>query len=147
MGTKIAAVRSLLIDGVKDLPALAGVEATFGYKVNSKQRERVWTQNAVLDHQPASIRPTKTFRDENARFEVVVLVEGVNKTPEQTSVRAVEIGLEIEEWVAVHANWDGAITGVSGIKVQGGGSLTEAFNDKGSISELIYTVTYHARLT
>lgn len=147
MGTQIVAVRSLLVDGVSALPTLDGVEVNLGYRVNSKKRERVWTQNAKFDHQPASMRAVKTFRDENGSFEVVVLIEGIGKDAEWTAGRAVEIGLEIEEWVAVHANWQGAIDGLSAVKVQGAGSLTEAFNDKGTLAELVYTITYQARLT
>jgi len=146
VATKIVAVRSLLIDGIKGLPALDGVETTFGYR-GSKKRERVWTGNTEFDHQPANMRPVKTFRDEVAQFEVVILVEGIGKGPEWTSARAVEIGTEVEEWVAIHENWDTAIDGLSAIKVQGAGQLVEAFNDKGAVSELTYTVVYQARLT
>lgn len=147
MGTQIVAVRSLLIDGLGGLPALSGVEATFGYKVNSKKRERVWTQNAKFTHEPASMRAGTTFRDEAASFEVVVLVEGIGKDAAWAAGRAVTIGLAIEDWVAIHVNWLNVITGVIAIKVQGAGSLTEAFNDKGTIAELVYTVTYQARIT
>lgn len=147
MGSLIVAVRSLLIDGIKDIPALAGVEVRFGYRQGSKARERIWTQRADLEEQAHDARRAeRTIRNEVATFQVVVLVEGIGRDAEWTATRSVEIGAEIEEWVDVHANWRGALHGLKWVIVSGSGSLTEAFNDKGTLAELILPITYEARI-
>ena len=147
VATLAVAVRSLLIDGIAGLPALEGVEVTFGYRWNSKERERIWTQNVTFDQEPASMRAARTFRNETATFEAAVLIEGIGQPAEWTAGRAKDIGTEISDWVAVHANWNTAIDGLTAMTVAGGGSLTEAFNDKGTIAELVLPITYQARLT
>lgn len=147
MGSLLVAVRTLLIDGLNDLPEFADVEAVFGYKVGSKRREKCWTQNALFTHQPASMRAAKTFRDEVGTFDLVILVEGIGQSVEWTSERAMDIGHAAEDWIATHASWESAIEGLNWLQVQGAGALAEAFNDKGSISELTYPLAYQARLT
>lgn len=146
VSTLAVAVRSLLIDGISTLPALADVGVTFGYKVNSKKRERIWTQSATFEQGPASMRATRTFRDENGAFQLVVLVEGINRDAEWTAGRAKDLATEVSDWVAVHANWNTAIAGLTKVTVQGGGSLTEYFNDKGTLAELVLPIAYHARI-
>lgn len=147
MTTQIVAVRSLLIDAVAELAALADVEVTFGYRPNSKRRERVWTQRAELEESTvAARRAERTIRDESATFEVVVWVEGIGQDALWTAGRAVEIGAEVEEWVDVHANWTGALPGLKWITVSGRGSLTEAYADKGTLAELVLPVSYQARI-
>lgn len=147
MGTQIVAVRKLLIDNLSTLGEFATVETTLGYKVGSKRRERCWTGNAKFTHTSASMRATKTFRDESGAFDLVILIEGIGLDAEATSARAVELGTEVEDWVATHANWDAALTGLNWVAIEGDGALVEAFNDKGSLAELTYPITYRARLT
>jgi hypothetical protein len=147
MGSILVDVRKLLIDNLANLPEFTDAETTFGYKVGSKRREKVWTQNARFTHAPANMRATKTFRDEQATFELVILVEGIAKTVEETSSRAMELGHAAEDWLATHASWEGEVTGLVWLQVEGDGALTEAFNDNGSIAELIYPISYRARLT
>lgn len=152
MGTQIVAVRQGLVTSIAALSALTTPvdgqtpEVTFGYKVGSKRRQKVWTQRARFTHQPASLRASTTFRDEEGQFDVIVLVEGVGLSVEATSARAVEIGHAIEDLVATHASWP-AVTGLTALKVQGDGQLLEAFNDKGSLAELTLPIRYTARLT
>jgi hypothetical protein len=147
MGSLLVAVRSLLTDALADLPEFADAETTFGYKVGSKRREKCWTQNARFKHETAGLRPVKTFRNESGTFELVILIEGVALSVEETSTRAMELGHAAEDWVATKANWEGAITGLKWITVSGDGALAEAFNDKGSLAELTYPITFEARLT
>lgn len=147
MGSLLVAVRTLLIDGLNNLPEFADVEATFGYKVGSKRRERCWTQNALFSHKPASLRAVKTFRDEVGTFDLIILIEGIGKDVEWTSGRAMDIGHTVEDWVATHASWEGAIPGLKWLIADGDGALAEAFNDKGSLAELTYPLKFEARLT
>lgn len=154
MGTLVVDTRALLVAGLSSLPdyIVAGPtgqvpEVTFAYRVGSKKRERVWTQNARFHHEPASMRAAKTFRNETATFELVILIEGVGLDPETTSTRAVELGAAAEDWVAIHANWNGLVEGLNWLQIEGDGALTEAFNDKGSLAELVYPLAYRARLT
>jgi hypothetical protein len=107
MGSLMVAVRSLLISGVSALPEFSDVEATFGYKTGSRKRLRCWTQNAHFTIATAGLRPVKTFRDESGTFDLVILVEGIGKSVEATSARAVEVGTAAEDWIATRANWDG----------------------------------------
>lgn len=148
MGSLLVDVRSLVIAGLSDLPEFAGVETTFGYRVGSKRRERCWTQNSRFSHSPAGLRAVKTHRNESASFELVVLVEGVGMTVEEASTRAMLLGHAAEDWVATKSSWEGAIDGLKWVLVEGdGGVLLEAVNDKGSLAELTYPITYEARLT
>lgn len=147
MGSILVEVRSLVTSSLRDLPEFADVETTFGYKVGSKRREKCWTQNADFTHAPASMRAVKTFRQEDGSFDLVIFVEGIAKSVEETSTRAMDLGHAFEDWIATHASWEGAVEGLVWLQVEGDGSLTEAFNDKGSLAELRYPIKYRARLT
>ncbi|NUO35884.1 MAG: hypothetical protein HOQ45_02420 [Nocardioidaceae bacterium] len=149
MGTSIVAVRKGLVAGLAAKPEFSGVLATFAFKVGAKQRERLWTQDGRFTHEPASLRPGKTYRDEVGTFNLRILVEGVGKAPDWTSDRAVALGAAAEEFVALHANWLNGALGVvvQTLAIQGDGELVEAFNDKGSLAELTYPIRYTARLT
>jgi hypothetical protein len=149
MGTAIVAVRKGLTDALNALAALDGVEVTYAYKVGTKKRERLWTQDARFSQEPASLRPGKTFTNEVGTFGLRILIEGIGKSPDWTAERAVTIGAAVEEFVAIHEHWNNAALGVAinTLTVQGDGELVEAFNDKGSLAELTYPVRYTARLT
>lgn len=149
MGSALVAVRKGLTAALTALPAFEGVEVTFAYKVGTRKRERLWTQDARFTHEPASLRPGKTFRDEVGTFNLRILIEGVSKSPDDTSGRAMDLGHVVEDFVASHANWVNGALGVSinTLTVQGDGELAEAFNDKGSLAELTYPIRYTARLT
>lgn len=154
MGSQIVAVRQLFVAGIAALPAITtegptgqSVEVSFGYKVGSKRRERLWTQDARFNHKSASMRATKTFRDERGEFKAVLLVEGLGLSIEETSERALSVGTEVEDWCATHANWQGLVPGLNWLEIDGDGDLAEAFNDKGSVSQLTYQIRYQARLT
>jgi hypothetical protein len=149
MGSALVAVRSGLIAGLDALADFDGVLVEFGYKVGAKNREKVWTQDARFTHKSASLRAGKTFRNEVGTFNLRILVEGVGKSPEWTSTRAMALGHAAEQFVALHANWnDGALgVAINALTIEGDGELVEAFNDKGSLAELTYPIRFTARLT
>ena len=147
MGSLLVAVRSLVIDALADLPEFAEAEVTFGRKVGSKRREKVWTQDIRSTHTPAGHRAAKTFRDENATFDLYIDVEGIAQTVEQTTTRAFEMGHAAEDWIATHANWQGQVEGLNWLQIEGDLALIEAFNDLGSVSQLAYPIAFRARLT
>lgn len=151
-GTLIVAVRVAVVEGLAALPAYTTKvnghrpHVSLGWPVGKKDREKVFTQSATFTHEPASMKSGRTFRNEQGRFEVVVWVEGVGENQETTSERAVTLGTAFEEYVADHKNSLG-VAGLNWVVVDGDGRLDEAFNDRGSLAQLIYTVRYDARLT
>jgi len=155
MGSVITAVRQLVVAGLAgtaefttpDPATNQRPDVRFGWKANWTAREKVWTGNAEFDHSSASMRAAKTFRDEQATFELVLLISGLSQTEEQVSERMDVLGGAVEDWCATHANWNGAIDGLAWIAIEGRGSQTALFNDKGVLLERIYPITYRARLT
>jgi hypothetical protein len=155
MGSLITAVRSLVVAGIAATPEFSTPDpetnqtpdVSFGWKANWQARERVFTTNVEFDHQPASMRATKTYRDENAGFDLTILISGISQTEEQASERALTLGAAVEDWCATHANWDGQVTGLNWLQISGRGTLTAAFGDKGVLVELTYPIVYRARLT
>lgn len=149
MGSVIVPVRKNLMAALAALPAFANVETVFAYRVGTKARQRAWTQNATFEHSSAGMRAVKTFRNELGAFNLVIRVEGVALAPEDTATRAAAIGLAAEDWIATKAHWenDALVAGLNWLVIEGGGALTEAFNDNGSLADLVYPVKYQARLT
>jgi hypothetical protein len=155
MGTQLVAVRAALIDALGDLPEY-GVEGptgqkpelSFGWRTGWTRRERVWTQRARFEHQPASMRATKTFRNEVGFFDLMIFVHGVGLSQEDTSTRAVELMVAAEDWVATHANWQSLVPGITEMLVVGDGELAEALDENGGgLAEVRIPIRYKARLT
>lgn len=155
MASLITSVRNLVIDGIKATEAFQVpnpetkqyADARFGWRADWKAREKVFTGAVVFNHESASMRAGKTFRNEDATFELVLLIAGLGQTEEQVSERMDALGLAVEDWCATHANWAGQITGLNWIQIEGAGSQNPAFNDKGVLLERIYPINYNARLT
>lgn len=151
----VTAVRTLVLNGIKATPAFTTPDPTtkqkpdvrFGWKNGWTAREKVFTGAVEFNHKSASMRPDKTFRKEDATFELILHLAGLGQTEEQVSVRMDTLGLAIEDWVATHANWNGQVTGLNWVQIQGRGSQTPAFNDKGVLLERVYPINYNARLT
>lgn len=143
----LVAVRTALVTGLAALPALIDPEVSFQYKIKSSARERIWTQRSRFTHNPASMRAGRNFRDEVGRFDVVVFVEGVGKSQEWTSTRALALGLAVEEYIADRKNNELAVTGLQTLIVEGEGTLNEMFNDAGHLAEVTYPIKFTARLT
>lgn len=143
----IVAVRSALIEGLK-LTDLADepTEISYQYLAKSSKRERIFTTRARFTHQPASLRAGRNFRDEEGRFDVVVLVEGVGKSAEWAADRAMDLALVVEEFIADRKNNELDVTGLQTLVVEGEGTVTEMFNDAGHLAEVTIPVRFTARL-
>lgn len=155
MGSQIVAVRAGLLTGLTALAAYTTTgptgqkpEVEFGWKVNWKRREKVWTQRARFTHAPASMRAAKTFTNEIGEFDLMIFVHGVGLTQQVTSTRAVSLGSAAWDWVQTHANWQALNLGLSEMLVDGGGELSEAVDGEGNaLAEFRLPCKYKARLT
>ena len=147
----IVAVRSALVTGLATAIAadggMADVEVSFQWKADWQRRERIWTRNARFTHAPASMRSGRNFRSEVGMFEVAILVEGIGRNAEWSATRALVIGQVVEQYIADRKNNELAVAGLQTLTVSGDGSLTEMFNDQGTLAELSYPIQYTARLT
>lgn len=148
-GSLIVAVRSALIGVIGDDYRFPDdeVEVSFQYKGGSSARHRVYTQRARFTHASAALKAGRNFRDETGRFELVVLIEGVGLSQEDTSTAALEYGVALEEIVADHKNNELGVDGLQTLVVDGDGDLNEMFNDAGHLAILTYPIRYTARLT
>lgn len=145
-GSRVVAVRSALIDGLAALDGLADVDVIYAWKFDQElPRERIFTNRARATHAIAGLKSGRAHRNEQMTFDLVVRVEGVDITAEETDERALEIGALVEEYVADNKAGLG-VSGVNWIAVSGV-ELNNMSNDRGHLSELTYAITYDARLT
>lgn len=150
MGSQLVAVRSALATKLALQTGFTTVDCNYAYKKGRKDpRESAWTVDGRFTHEVASLRAGKTFRDEEGRFGLRILVRGIAQAQETTSARAMALGAIVEDFVAIHANWnDGALgVAIQTLTVEGDGELVEAFNDTGTLAELTLPIRYTARLT
>ncbi len=152
MGTQLVAVRAGLIAALAALPEFADYETTYIPMKGSKARKRCFTDRARMNHSPASMRATKTFRNEEGTFDLVLYIEGLGgeADPATLSDSLHDVGTAAEDFIATHANWDGDALGTSGLnwlQVEGEGGFAEGWTDKGLAVSLTYPIAYRARLT
>lgn len=140
----IVATRLAVLDALRPLAAFEDVDVRLSWDSGSEARERVYTARSRFTQKPASMRAGRTHRNEAGIFQVVIRVEGVGDDQETTSARAVELGTEVEDWIAENRS---TVAGLNWLEVRGDGELAEMFNDAGTLAVLVYTVTYDARLT
>ena len=146
-GSVVTACKQALVTLLKARAGLAGVQVAFGYPGNDlAERERIFMGSARASQEQAGLKAGRRFRDETATFEVVVQVESVGGTPEDAETRALALGKEVEECVADNKYLSGSIAGLNWAVVSDW-RLDALYNERGSLSELVYTITYNARLT
>lgn len=147
-GSIVVSVRRAVVEGLRDAINDPKVSVSYGYQGgdDDKRREQVWTDRARSTHEPAALKPGRNFREEVLDFDVVIWVAAVGKPPEDADDRALEIGVVFEEFMADRKHNQLGVTGLQWITVTGF-ELTNGYGPKGSLSELRYTVRYHARLT
>lgn len=150
MGSQLVAVRTGLMAALAEATGFENVECSYAYKKGRKDpRESAWTNNGRVTHTPASLRPSKTFRNEVGTFDVVILVRGIGDAQETTSARALALGVIVEDFIATHVNWanEAIDAEIDTLTVEGDAVLAEAFNDHGTLAEWSIPVRYLARLT
>lgn len=146
--TVIVALRQAVITGLQGQAGLAGVQVTYGWPGDDlAQRTRVFTNRARADQSPASLRTGRTFRDEAGTFDIVIQVLAVAGDAHDADSTAVGVGLVVEEWIA--DNRTAVVSSVPGLSwiEANGWELKNLYNDRGSLTELTYTLAYRARLT
>lgn len=152
MGSQLVAVRAGLIAALAALPALADFETTYIPKKGSKARSRCFTDRARITHEPAGLRPVKTFRNEDATFDLVLYTEGAGAAadPVVLSESLAVAGTAVENFIAVKANWGNNALGTTGLNwllVKGEGGFAEGWTDNGLAVSVTYPIAYNARLT
>lgn len=157
MGTQLAAMRTALTDALAVLPEYTTVgptgqkpEVLFGWKQGWKKREKVWTQRARFEHEPASMRAGTTYRNETGYFDLMIAVHGVGLSVEVAFTRVVELMVAAEDWIAYKPNWNAGplVDGLFELQVVGDGEIPDAIGGDGAgLAEARIPIRYKARLT
>ena len=148
--SQVVALRKAIRDGLKTALATAGpagnqVQTEYGWPGDDlAQSERVFLSAARGDHKPASMRAGRTFRDERGELDVIVQVEYPGGDAESSDDRAIALGQIVEEWFADRTDSNG-VPGISQVLVARW-PLDNLYNANGSFTELVYTITWRARL-
>lgn len=149
-GSAVVAVRKAVIEDLATLTgsggALEDVTVQYAWRRGVNDREQVFTNAARGTTPAAALKAGRNHRQEEGRFELVVLVEVPGGLGEEADQRALDIGAVVEERIADRKNNEYGVTGLSWIRVESW-TLTPRSGDHGSFSELVYTVLYSARLT
>lgn len=149
MKSIVVDVRKAVIAGIKTALSDPKVSVTYGWQGgdDTRYREQVFTNGGRATHDPAALKAGRNFRNERMDFDIVVLVYGVGKKPEDADDRVMEIGQVIEEYIADRKSNELGITGLNWLRVKEFELSPPRINANGTIAEAVYTVTYDARLT
>lgn len=122
------------------------VEVSYAYPVNTSAAERVFAGRSRAEQPPAALRAGRNHRDEAGVFDLIVLVAAVGGSAGDAEERALEIGAEVEEFIADRKSNELGVAGLQTLRVDGW-ELVSLFNDRGHLAELTYRVRWTARLT
>ena len=142
-------VRTALMAGVQALLAAdaeTDVRVSYAYEPARNDREKIFTDRPRASTPPAAIRSGRNAREESGEFDVIVIVAGVNESPEWCDQRAQDLGGYVEDYLADHKSNEMGVDGLSWIRADSW-ELTNLAADRGSLTELKITVRYNARLT
>lgn len=147
-GSVVVAVRTALADGIRTALADPKVSVTYGWQGGDEaaRREQVFTNRPRSTHDPASLKSGRNFREEVMDLDIVVLVSRPNAYPQDVDARALEIGTVVEEFIADRKSNELGIPGLVWLRMAGM-DLQNMYGAGGSLTEITYTVRYHARLT
>lgn len=149
-------VRSAIIAGLAaDATVLAAVnDAThevkfaFQWKQDESVREWVFTGDARFTHTSAAMKAGRNFRNEAGRFNLIVLVAGVDLSQEEASTRCLAIASACADWIGDHKNGEGlGVDGLQTLTIDGDGALDEFYADTGHIATVDLPIKFTARLT
>lgn len=144
-------VRSAIVAGLQPVyaadPTTEQVLVEYAWKASVSARERIWTGTSTFSTAAAAMRSGRNVRQETGRFDLIVRVEGIDRTAEWTSTRALQLGQVADDWISVRKNNELGITGLQTLTIDGDGTLLEAFNESGYLADITYPVKYTARLS
>lgn len=139
-------LRKALVSGLSAREGLADVQVSYGWPGDDVvETESIYLNRPRGSHKPANLRAGRVHRDEAATLDIVIRVEKRGGTSEEADERALELGTEVEEYLADNAD-SLDVTGLLWIVVEGW-ELWNGYNDTGRLSELTYTLRWQARLT
>lgn len=144
----VVAVRQAVVADIATRLADPSVSVTYGWRGGdeTRRREQIFTDRPRATHEPAALKAGRNFRNERMDFDIVVLVAGVGLKPEETDVRALELGAVVEDSIAENKGNELAVDGLNWLRMTRM-ELNNRFASNGSLTEITYTVTYDARLT
>jgi hypothetical protein len=139
------AVRKAAIAALDALIDDDEVLVNYYWKPDARDRRQVFTQRSRADVTPAAMKAGRLHRNEAGRFELVVHLEHVGEDQEAADEEVLDAYAEIvEEYFADTKRPD--VEGVNWWLIASW-ELAGGPSDRGSISQLIYTITYDARVT
>lgn len=144
--TTIVAVKTRLVERIS--AAIDDDECQVEYRWpgdGNLKRKRIWLAGSRGDQRVAAMRANRTPRAEDATLDIVIQCERVGKVTIEADVDCLTLGEVVEGVVADHGSWSD-LPGVNSLHMSGW-NLDSIDNDKGTLSELIYTVTIRSRLT
>lgn len=147
--TIVVALRKAVVAGLEDLfpgPPEDDVLVTYAWQPEAKDRYQVFTMRPRGEHSPAALKSGRNFREEDARFQVVVHVEEVGGSQEEADEKAIVFGQVVEEFLADHKGTELEVDGLKWLVVESW-EMTGGPTDRSSVAQLIYTVHFNARLT
>jgi hypothetical protein len=144
-GTVAVAVKKAIIDGAAARFADTDVKTSYHYPGDDPQRELIHGDSVSGDQGYPLMRGTGRWpRDETLSVRICIVVTKPGADPYDCELRAVEIGQELEEFIADDpgiAGLDGLISiGVSNI------DLDSAYDDDQAVAVLVYDFAVKARI-
>ena len=145
-GTLVVDVRQALVDLLRARPNLEDKQVSYGWPGDDQRElESIYTEGrAEIEHDPASLKAGRTFRDETVSFEVNAVFEAVGGNALDADQGSQLLGTEIEECIADNRTL--GVAGVQSVTIRPV-ALHAVYNERGHLSMLTYTVRYRARLT
>lgn len=156
-GSVSVPVRKALIDGLaahfatlEDFNGVTKrerkVEVTYGYNFSSSARERIYTGRTNADTPPSSLRPGANFRNEQASFDLNVMVKFVGGNAYDADERLSAICDVLEDWISLRKSNQLGIDGLNWIRLDGyEGDYLQV--DGGHASLRTYSIKFDARIT
>lgn len=140
-------VQAALVTLLAARAGLAGVQVSDGYSGDDEtQAETIFTGDArSVGELVAGLKAGRTYYQETAEVDVVILVKVPGGSPRDAKARAQVLCKEVAACVADNRT----LGGVVGLNwaVATSWDLRTAYGDAGAIAELTYIIRYVARLT
>lgn len=138
------AARKAAVAALQELISEDEADVSYAWRADSRERNQIFTMKSRGETPYAALKAGKKFRNEEGRFSLVIHVHKVGASPEEADEDAIAFGETVEDYFAENScpavegmtQW-----GIESYEMDGGPA------DRGSVSQLIYTVLFKARLT